>query len=688
MHASSPSIWTPARVVALALIAILVAGLAYVRLGTGSDPVSVPDGAKAGDLILEDCEYATEKGSYAADCGTLVVPENRADPESRLIAVPVTRIRARSESPAEPIFTLWGGPGLTNMSWPHASRYAHDHDVVMVGYRGVDGSSVLDCPEVTSALKHSTNLLDESSLRAYADGFASCAQRLKEEGVDVTGYGLVQQVEDMEAARTALGYDRINLLSESAGTRTALIYGWRYPETIHRSIMVGANPPGHYVLDVATTDEQMKRYAELCSKDAGCSARTDDLVSSIDDVAADLPDSWGPLPIKEGNVLVGSLFGFFESRPEAGLLSGPMMVDSWLTAAEGDPGGFWLLSFAADILLPESFVWGQYAAAGRVDAEAAAEYFAADGRNPESIADAGTTFSWGDGRLVDAWPASADEDDYRSVRDSEVETLLVGGTLDFAIPPQVATKELLPHLPNGQQVVIPRIGHTADFWSYQPNASSRLINTYFATGEVDDSLYRTPAVDFTPQPAHGVLAKGTAATMVALSLLVTLSLLLMARRVRRRGGFGRVSSALLRSVYPVVLGLGGWFLAVLIVITTMPGTPIDDRLLTVTSVGLPIALGVYCAWVQRDWTGKRKTAGLSISVLGALAGAWFGVTSAPGLIALFTGIGGAIAVANLALIIFDMTRARSVRNQFATTTTVDAPRPNVEPAMPAGVGWP
>ena len=55
-----------------------------------------------GDLILDTCTYATEDGRYAADCGTLVVPENRARADSRLIALPVTRIRARSEHPREP----------------------------------------------------------------------------------------------------------------------------------------------------------------------------------------------------------------------------------------------------------------------------------------------------------------------------------------------------------------------------------------------------------------------------------------------------------------------------------------------------------------------------------------------------------------------------------------------------------
>jgi hypothetical protein len=46
--------------------------------------------------------------------------------------------------------------------------------------------------------------------------------------------------------------------------------------------------------------------------------------------------------------------------------------------------------------------------------------------------------------------------------------------------------------------------------------------------------------------------------MVGFALLTVLSLLLMARRMRKRGGYGRKASATLRSVYPIVLGLGGW----------------------------------------------------------------------------------------------------------------------------------
>lgn len=61
---------------------------------------------RAAVLSLAPCDYETDGGALEAECGTLVVPENRDDPDSRLIALPVTRIAARSNDPGEPIFRL------------------------------------------------------------------------------------------------------------------------------------------------------------------------------------------------------------------------------------------------------------------------------------------------------------------------------------------------------------------------------------------------------------------------------------------------------------------------------------------------------------------------------------------------------------------------------------------------------
>src|SRR5262249_38430693 len=240
--------------------------------------LTVPHGARAGQLLgLHPCTFPTENGSYRADCGTLVVPENRANPRSRLIALPVVRIRARSAHPLAPVFHLNGGPCLTNMKFPQASRLAGQHDVVIVGYRGVDGSSVLNCPEVTSALATSADLASAASMSAYSRGLAACAQRLEKNGVDLAGYTMPEQADDIEAARVALGYHRIDLLGESAGTRLALIYAWRYPGNVDRSVLIGVNPPGSFLYNGDILDQQLEHYATLCAQDPTCRKGTANL---------------------------------------------------------------------------------------------------------------------------------------------------------------------------------------------------------------------------------------------------------------------------------------------------------------------------------------------------------------------------------------------------------------------------
>jgi hypothetical protein len=402
-----------------------------------------------------------------------------------------------------------------------------------------------------------------------------------------------------------------------------------------------------------------------------------------------MPDRWFFLPIKDGNVRVASFYGLMESDAEAGVLASPLTLDAWLAAADGDASGFWLQSLLADVAFPEAFVWGQMAAAGRLDARAATDAFSSGSLRPESnLGDAATAFNWGGGRLADSWPAAPDENEYSTVRTSNVETLLINGELDFATPPQGATEELLPQLPNGREVVLPRFGHSTTFWTEQPEAGTHLITSYLATGEVDDSLYEPQTVDFTPEVTHTALGKGFAGTMVGLALLTVLSLLWMARRVRKRGGFGRKAGAVLRSAYPVVLGLGGWFAGVLIVITTMPGIPLDDELLAGLCVGVPIGLGIYLAWVNRDRPAETKAMGFAAALAGGLVGAWLGFHATTDLLALITAIVGATAAANLTLILLDMSRNGSAAEPLAAQRPVEASRPNLGQATPAGLGRP
>ena len=586
------------------------------------------------------------------------MPENRHDPNSRLIALPVTRIRARSAHPGVPIFRLQGGPGITNMEFPDASRFTDKHDVVLVGYRGVDGSSRLDCPEVSSSREHSRDLLGERSLRADAAAYRSCADRLRGEGVDLAGYSIPERVDDLELARRALGYHRIDLVSESAGTRTAMIYAWRYPKSIHRSVMIGVNPPGNFLWDAKTTGEQIRRYAAICAQDTSCRNRTPDLAASLKSSFAHVPDHWLFLPIKKGDARVAAFFGLInETSDGGGPIASPLTIDTLLSADKGDASGAWFLSLMAQLVFPHAQVWGDVAAIGRSDATYARRFFASGANRGSLIGSPGTDLIWAGGRLLEAWPANPDENEYTHVQDSNVETLLIGGNLDFATPPQNATRKLLPHLANGRQVVLSDLGHADDFWAYEPAAATRLLDTYLDSGKVDTSLYTRNTVDFSPGFSQGAIAKIVLGVLLGLAALTVLSLLWMSVRLYRQASFGRKGSAVVRSLYATLLGIGGWCLGALVALTALPTVPVDDQALAVISVGLPVGLAVYCGWLKRDSLPVVKLVGAAAALVAAILGAWLGyhVPATP-LLGAVTGALGAVAAANLGLIAVDIAR--------------------------------
>ncbi|HWD53603.1 MAG TPA: alpha/beta fold hydrolase [Acidimicrobiales bacterium] len=665
--------WT--RIVALMVIIVLLTGLTYLGVSSSPETVSVPLGAHAGQLTMHPCTYSTENGGYRADCGTLVVPEDRAYPRSRLIALPVTRILARSSHPLAPIFHLNGGPGTTNMTFPQANRLAAQHDVVMVGYRGVDGSSVLNCPEVTAALENSGDYLAKASLSAYSQAFASCAQRLERSGVDLAGYTLAEQADDIDAARVALGYKRIDLLSESAETRLAMIYAWRYPNSVDRSAMIGVNPPGNFLYSGAEIDQGIERYSALCAKQPACRARTGNLAASMQHTAADMPSRWYFLPIKPGNVRVATFLGLISGATAAdSQLSGPVTLNSWISAAQGDPSGLWLLSLFSDLTLPQSFTWGEFASIGMADAQPAERYFSSGAGGGSIIGNPFTEFLWGAGGLVHAWPANPGENQYTSVQNSNVPTLLIGGTLDFATPAQNATKELLPHLPNGHQVILSGLGHVDDFWYYEPSASTQLLTTFYDTGQVDTSRYTQHVVSFASVGnSQAAIAKDILGAMIGFAALAALWLLWVARRVRKHGAAGPKTSFATRTIVPLVLGLGGWLGAALVVLTLWPAVSLYSELLGILGPSVPIALGLYLAWTHRDWDRATKSLGLLAATAGALLGGWFGFTATSGLSAVVITTIGAAAAGNLALIAASLFRERSARAAMATTP----PQPTV-----------
>ncbi|MCG8574968.1 MAG: alpha/beta hydrolase, partial [Flavobacteriales bacterium] len=386
------------------------------------------------------------------------------------------------------------------------------HDLVMVGYRGVDSDVQLSCPEIADAIDNAPGgFVSNAALDAYAVGSKLCVERLASEGVDLAGYSMHQTIDDMEDARKAMGYGKIHLWSNSYGTRVALIYAWMYPESISRAALVTVNPPGGFLWEPDVVDDKVRQYSELCARDAYCSSRTDNLIETMRSVAENMPKSWMGISIDPNIVKMASHLGFFESIETADgpPVNGPAIVDMWLDAAEGDASGMAIVSLMMDaMIVSKPFQsWGHFLAMG-----ASSHGYYDPNRdyrsdlNPDNYI-IGSPFSlylWG---MVQNWPTAPEYKQFEEVRPTDVEILLVNGTLDFSTPLRNTVDDLYPHLPNAQLVILEELGHGLSISATQHEARKLMFNSFFETGKADTSLYKYEAPVFEVQNSWSDMAK-------------------------------------------------------------------------------------------------------------------------------------------------------------------------------------
>ncbi len=499
-----------------------------------SSTISVPPGAETGTVHLKQDIYISDKIEYSSENGFIIVPENRRKPDSRLIALPVQRIRATGDSIGEPIFYLSGGPGMSNMgSYRFVGDLIENHDIVLIGYRGVDGSVILDCPEVDAFFGNLPgDLTEQITLDSMAAAYSRCARRLQNQGIDTDGYTITEVVHDIEDARRALGYSRINLLSGSYGTRVAMIYAWVYPNSIHRSAMISVNPPGHFVWYPDVMDDQLKYYSELCKADPECNNRTGDLAETIREAAHNMPDHWLFFPIKKGNVLMGTFMMLYHTGTAKNIF------DAWISAGEGDWSGIALLSVAVDFMIKGASVWGESAAKAM-----SADYIFEPGSDPLAELMPPNSIIGAPGSLAGiagakGWPANIIADSLRRVLPSDVPTLLISGNIDFSTPARFARDELLPFLKNGHQVILSEFGHTGDIWGKQRDALIHMLKTFYDTGVVDDSRYVYSPMNFKVGLGYPAIMKLVLAGVFLILLIVIAVIWFVVRKIRRRKAMG------------------------------------------------------------------------------------------------------------------------------------------------------
>ncbi|HRE28141.1 MAG TPA: alpha/beta fold hydrolase [Anaerolineales bacterium] len=467
-----------------------------------------------------------------AECWMMAVPEAATDAGSRLIALPVVRLPATGPSPKEPVFWLEGGPGSSNLNYRPPAWLRRDHDVVLVGYRGVDGPVRLDCPEAAAVLKRAlgVGVLDSDAQAEAAAAMQRCAERLQAEGVDLTHYTLSDVIADLELARTTLGYERVNFLAVSYGTRIAQLYAYRHPERLGRSILVSVNPPGRFVFDPAVLDERLDYLARLCAADPDCRASTPDLAETFRSVSHAMPEQWLGLPIDPGTVRVGLHFLFFSRNTI------PLGVDAYLAAAEGDAAGLALLNAIMRLFFPvDQIVLGDQLSKG---GSADLAVFQGLGDLFPATSPLGAPLSELLWPLNAGWPITPIAPELRELQPSAAEMLIVNGTVDFSTPP-TNLEETRPYYSNAQYVLLKELGHVDDIMAGQPAAFERLATSYYATGVADASGYVDTPLSFRPMIGLSGIARlilGIAG--LAIGALVALG----ARAGWRRWRSGRVGA--------------------------------------------------------------------------------------------------------------------------------------------------
>lgn len=252
----------------------------------------------------EDCAFEVPNNRDVL-CGFVVVPEDRADPDSPEIrlAVAVYRSDARNPEP-DPIIYLSGGPGgsvIENLpdyaENAFAPYFEFDRDFIFFDQRGVGASQpALDCPEIDDMTLETLDddISDAEGEELFLEALVQCRNRLVEdENVNLNAYSTTESAADVRDVVLALGYEEVNLFGISYGTRLGLAVMRDHPEIVRSAILDSVVPPQ---LD-KLSDQPRAIYQQLedlfaaCAADDDCNEAYPDLREVTYNTARELDES-------------------------------------------------------------------------------------------------------------------------------------------------------------------------------------------------------------------------------------------------------------------------------------------------------------------------------------------------------------------------------------------------------------
>lgn len=402
-----------------------------------------------------------------ARCGIHEVWENRAAKSGRRIPLRVVVIPALGpDRLPDPFIFFHGGPGQSSVAaapWI-AEAYGAlrgQRDILLVDFRGTGGSGGLFCPEmrgsagVQGALDH---FLPPEPAKA-------CAERLAK-SADLAQYTNATSVDDVDEVRAALGYGQLNIFGASGGSKAALVYLRRHPETVRTLVLMGVSPTDELgPFSIARNAQRaLDGLIAECEGDADCRAafpRLRDEVAAVlrqagkAPVTVALPDAetGQPVEIRLTRDGVAQALRYMLYHP----LAASVLPLSVHLAAQGD----W--QPMAEAVRPFASHPADVQADGYYLSLTCSEDlpFIREDEIPAAVQD---TFL-GDFRIrkqreaCAAWPVPPVGRDFLDPVASGVPTLLVSGERDPVTPPANAERAART-LPNSLHVVVPDGGHT------------------------------------------------------------------------------------------------------------------------------------------------------------------------------------------------------------------------------------
>jgi len=443
-----------------------------------------------GSLAFEPCTLAGSgaAGPVEAQCTTLSVPENRAEPDGRNIELAIAWVPTEGEAEPDPIFMLAGGPGQgARDSFPSVAPGFRDvmrtRNVILVDQRGTGASNPLACrdAEGNNAFSDASDESPEAAAR-FAE---ACLAELSKTS-DVRHYTTTDAVADLDAVREAIGAERINLYGGSYGTRVAQQYAKTFPQHT-RAVVIDSVAPMSLVLGSehaknldATLDAQFAR----CAADAACAKAVPDARAAL----AQVRDALSQPGLAPPAYLDPTTGERREEVPALGHLTIALRLYSYspLTAtllpvvlkqaADGD---------YAPLLAQSRFLMGSFGESIMHGMQLSvictedADEMQPDPADAETVM--GAEFVAFTQAQCAVWPRGQRPADFRAPLTGDVPVLAISGEFDPVTPPRYGDAAIA-QLPNARHLVLKGQGHTPINEGCMPKLFAQFIETADAKG--------------------------------------------------------------------------------------------------------------------------------------------------------------------------------------------------------------